>query len=97
MSNYQPPQDPDQGKNISIAALVCGILGLVGGAIPVVQYFTFVLAIVGIVLGVKGRKAGGGSMATAGMVLGIIGTVLTIVGVVCVVCAGALIGLSELA
>lgn len=44
-------------KNISIAALVCGILGIVGSFIPVVQYFTLVLAILGIVFGVKGRKA----------------------------------------
>lgn len=46
-------------KNISIAALVCGILGIVGSFIPVVQYFTLVLAILGIVFGVKGRKAEG--------------------------------------
>lgn len=43
-------------KNISIAALVCGILGIVGSFIPVVQYFTLVLAILGIVFGVKGRR-----------------------------------------
>ena len=56
-------------KNISIAALVCGILGIVGSFIPVVQYFTLVLAILGIVFGVKGRKAEGNDkrgMATAG-------------------------------
>ena len=33
------------GKNLSIAALVCGILGIVGGFIPVVQYFTTVLGL----------------------------------------------------
>lgn len=87
--NYQPQQDPNQAKNISIAALVCGLLGILGGYIPVVQYFTFVLAIVGTVLGVKGRRMGGGGMATAGMVLGIIGIVLSIIGIVCIVCLGA--------
>lgn len=77
-------------KNISIAALVCGILGIVGSFIPVVQYFTLVLAILGIVLGVKGRKAEGNDkrgMATAGMVLGIVGVAATGLVVLCAICA----------
>lgn len=72
---------------MAVASLVCGILGLIGGFIPVVQYFTLVLAIVGIVLGVKARKdlsAEGQptGMATAGMVLGIISVGLTILGII---------------
>ncbi len=77
-------------KNISIAALVCGILGIVGSFIPVVSYFTLVLAILGIVFGVKGRKAEGNDkkgMATAGMVLGIIGVACSVIMVLCVACA----------
>ncbi len=77
-------------KNISIAALVCGILGIVGSFIPVVQYFTLVLAILGIVFGVKGRKAEGNDkrgMATAGMVLGIVGVAATGLVVLCAICA----------
>ena len=69
-------------KNISIAALVCGILGIVGSFIPVVSYFTLVLAILGIVFGVKGRKAEGNDkkgLATAGMVLGIIGVACSVI------------------
>ena len=46
----------NNAKGYSIAALVCGILGIVGSFIPWVCYFTFVLAILGIVFGVKGRK-----------------------------------------
>ena len=59
---------------MAIAALVCGILGIVGGFIPVVNYFTLVLAILGIVFGVKARKQsaeaqdGKQGMATAGLV-----------------------------
>ncbi len=89
-------------KNMSIAALVCGILGIVGGFIPIVQYFTFVLAILGIVFGVKARKTAEDSekgLATAGLVLGIIGTVFGAIGVICAICVtvagGAII--SELA
>ena len=43
----------NDGKNMSTAALVCGILGIVGSFIPYVSYFTLVLAIIAIVLGVK--------------------------------------------
>lgn len=39
----------NNGKNFSIAALVCGIVGIVGSFIPIVCYFTLVAAILGIV------------------------------------------------
>lgn len=94
-------ENKSNGK--SVAALVCGILGIVGSFIPVVKYFTAVLAIIGIVLGVKGRKFAmanntGMGLATAGLVLGIIGAVFALSGVICAVaCAGALGGLASLA
>lgn len=77
-------------KNMSIVALVCGILGIVGAWIPVVCYITLVLSIVGIVFGVKGRKAAAENekgLATAGLVLGIIGTAFAVIGVICAICA----------
>ncbi len=78
------------GKNFSIAALVCGILGIVGSFIPVVSYFTLVLAILGIVFGIKGRKLATPEtkgLATAGFVLGIIGICFAVIGVICAICA----------
>lgn len=78
------------GKNFSIAALVCGILGIVGSFIPIVSYFTLVLAILGIVFGVKGRKMATPEtkgLATAGFVLGIIGVCFAVIGVICAICA----------
>jgi hypothetical protein len=96
---YQPqtPQD-NSGKNMSIAALVCGILGIVGSWIPVVCYFTLVLAILGIVFGAKGMKKSKESgqnkgLAVAGLVLGIIGTAFAAIGVLCVICAAGIIGM----
>lgn len=93
----ETPQTPkDEGKGISIAALVLGILGIVGSYIPVVCYFTTVCAILGLVLGVVGRKkstAANGKpsgLATAGFVLGIIGTSFAALGIICTVaCAAA--------
>ena len=58
------------------------------------QYFTLILAILGIVFGVKGRKMAADNekgLATAGLVLGIISTAFAAIGVICVVCvAGTL-------
>ena len=96
--NPQPPMAPPPAapqtppsNGMAIAALICGILGIVGSFIPIVQYFTFVLAILGIVFGVKARKDAAEDkrgLATAGLVLGIIGTALGALGVICVVCVG---------
>lgn len=54
--NQQPAPAPSKG--MSIAALVCGILGIVGSWIPVVMYFTLVLAILGIVFGCQRHETG---------------------------------------
>ena len=84
---YQPAP---ANNNLPVIALVCGILGLVGAWIPIVQYFTTILSILGIVFGVKGRKTapeGKTGMATAGMVLGIVSLALSVVVIICSVCA----------
>lgn len=82
-------------NNMALAALICGILGIIGSWIPVVCYFTFILAILGIVFGIKGKKKAmetneGKGLATAGLVLGIVGTVFGVAGILCAIaCAGA--------
>ena len=95
------PVETNEGKGYSITALVLGILGIIGGAIPVVGYFTTICAILGIIFGVKGRKMSvavngkASGLATAGLVLGIIGTAFAALGLVCgalcsaAICAGA--------
>lgn len=99
--NYMPPQPPmgpvNDGKGISIAALVCGILGIVGSFIPFVSYFTTVLAILGLIFGIMGRKKStlaygkASGLATAGLVLGAIGVGFAVLGLLCtIVCTAAL-------
>lgn len=90
----EPVKAPSSG--LSVAALVCGLLGIIGSFIPIVKYFTLVLAILGIVFGVIGKKKAAESgntntgLATAGLVLGIIGTAFSAVGVICALaCVGA--------
>lgn len=96
-ATVEAPAVADEGKGWSIAALVLGILGIVGGWFPVVCYFTTICAILGVVFGVKGRKmsvAANGKasgLATAGLVLGIIGVVFAALGLICTaVCSAAL-------
>jgi len=82
---------------MAIAALVCGIVCIIGGFFPVVCYFTLVLSILGILFGVKARKQSAESqdgkqgLATAGMVCGIVGAGFSAVGVICVLCAAGLV------
>lgn len=89
----------NDGKGMSIAALVLGILSAIfawwGLYIGIVS---LVCGIVGIVLAVKGKKAAAAAgaptgMATAGLVLAIIGTSLSVIGVIacgiCVVCSAS--------
>lgn len=84
-----------KSNGMAVAALICGILGIIGSFIPVVMYFTAVLAVLGIIFGVKGKKIAGEcntgmGLATAGLVMGIIGTVFAASGILCALaCAGA--------
>lgn len=81
----------NNGKGLGIAALVCGIVGIVGGFIPYVGYFTLILSILGVVFGALSMKklkavnqpAG---LATAGLVLGIVGCAFSLIGAICYSC-----------
>lgn len=83
-----PPPAPAPSNGMAIAALVCGVLGIVGSFIPIVMYFTAVLAVLGIIFGVMGMKkakqtGSGNGLAIAGLVLGIVGTIFALVGIIC--------------
>ena len=93
-----PGQPVNDGNGFSIAALICGILGIIGSWIPVVTYFTTVFAILGLIFGLKGRKMSiaaygkPSGMATAGFVLGIIGCAFAALGLICVLACAGVIG-----
>lgn len=87
------------GKGFSVSALVLGIIGVIGGWFPVVNYFTGICALLGLIFGVAGRKKSMAAtgrpsgLATAGLVLGIIGTAFAALGLICTLaCAGAIAG-----
>lgn len=90
---WQPPRAPmNDGKGLSVTALVMGILGIIFGFVPFAGLVALVLNILGLVFSVVGNKksklAYGNSsgMAIAGLVLSIIGLVFAAIGtVVCTV------------
>ena len=89
-------QENKPSKGLSIAALVCGIVGVVGGWFPVVCYFTLALSILGIIFGVlamKRAKENGEpkGLAVAGLVCGIVGAAFSVIGIICVICAAAVV------
>ena len=62
-----PPMPPmEEKKGMSIASMVLGIIGLVFWCIPILGG---PIGIVGLILGIVGRKKGGRGMATAGIVM----------------------------
>ena len=75
-NNYQNnPQQPNQTNGMAIAALVCGIIGVVGCFFGWFAIASLVLSIVGIVLGAKGMQVAkttgtGNGLAIAGLVCG---------------------------
>jgi hypothetical protein len=75
-----------QSNGFAVAALVCGVLGIVG---ILFAFFGIVLNVAAIVFATIGRRraaadpaTGGRGMATAGLVLGIAGLSLTTLFVV---------------
>jgi lysylphosphatidylglycerol synthetase-like protein (DUF2156 family) len=77
------PQPPSNAP--AIAALVCGIVGVVLSWIPFINFLAVILAIVAIITGVVGlRRAGppeapGKGMAIAGLITGAVALVVSVV------------------
>jgi len=81
-----------EDKNMGVAALVLGIISLVIGVFSAgsLGWAGAIMAVVGIILGVLGRKnTEKAGIATAGMVCSIIGLVLCLLlYIACVACIG---------
>ena len=73
------PAPAGDKKGLAITALILGIISLCAGLIPCCGG---PIAIVGLILGILGRKSTAKSMAVAGIVLCAIGLVVTIVSAI---------------
>ena len=95
--NFTPAPGSYPGKGMSVAAMVLGILGMVIGWIPGLNWLGLPCAIVALVLGIIGRKkakevGAPTCMATAGVVLGIISLTVVVLAILCVIVfAGAIL------
>ncbi|WP_349863757.1 MmpS family transport accessory protein [Leifsonia sp. WHRI 6310E] len=91
MSTIPPPPAPDQqyaapapeksGSGLGIAALILGILALIGAFIPFLNYGAWVLGLIGLILGIvalvqKNKKKG---TALTGTILSGVAIVLSII------------------
>lgn len=88
----------NNGKSLSIAALVLGIIACVLAWFYMINIAALICGVIGIVCAVKGKKlavaaAAPTGIATAGLVLSIIGLCLGAIGflscTLCVMCAGS--------
>lgn len=68
-----------RGKGI--AAIICGVISLIGCLGPI----SFICGIVAIIVGVVARKKSRKTTGTTGMVMGIIGVSISVICVACVV------------
>ena len=77
---------------MAVASLVLGIVSIIFSFFGGINFFGGIIGIVGIILGVYGKKdESKKGMATAGLVCSIIGTVLCFIFyVACVACVGSL-------
>jgi hypothetical protein len=91
------------GKGMSIAALVCGVFGILSilfSYFIVVTVIGIITTILGVVFGAMGRKKSmlvhgrASGLATAGLVLGIIGLSFAVLGLICsIACAACYVDL----
>ena len=82
----------NNGKGMSIAALVCGILGVVLCWVPIASWVVLVLSILGIVFGANGHEEVQSYRSVSGtgncrLVCGIVGAVFSLIGAICTTCA----------
>ena len=74
---YPPPVPAEQGRGQALAGVILGSIGLIAWLLPILGY---PIAIVGIIMAVKGRRSfSRRTMATVGLVLPIIALVLTVI------------------
>jgi hypothetical protein len=83
------PTTEEPARGLAIAALVCGIVGVVVGLIPILFVATLALGLVALVLGgiawtIRRRAHVKRGVAIAGTILGVLALTLGIVGVVIV-------------
>lgn len=80
----QPAPTPQKKSGLGIASLVLGIIAIVGSWIPILNNISFLLAIIGLILGIVGifsirkGKVGGKGLTIAAVVINVIAIVIVV-------------------
>lgn len=80
----QPAPTPQKKSGLGIASLVLGIIAIVGSWIPILNNISFLLAIIGLILGIVGifsirkGKVGGKGLTIAAIVINVIAIVIVV-------------------
>ena len=80
----QPAPTPQKKSGLGIASLVLGIVAIVGSWIPILNNISFLLAIIGLILGIVGifsirkGKVGGKGLTIAAIVINVIAIVIVV-------------------
>ena len=82
--NFQPPQAPKKTSGLGIASLVLGIIAIIGSWVPILNNVSFLIAIIGLVLGIVGivsirkGKVGGKGLTIAAIIINVVAIVIVI-------------------
>ena len=89
--NYQAPAIAQPSNNgLAVASLVLGILSIIFGWIPIIGLISWILAPIGLVLGLVALNTGAGrSTAIAGSVCSAVGLLICLLWVVGIAVLGS--------
>lgn len=82
------PTAPARGNGFGVAALILGIVAILGAAFPIINIFSAVLAVIGLILGIIGLTRTGASKGTS-----IAGTIINAVAIIIVIISSIIVSL----
>lgn len=82
------PAAPARGNGFGVAALILGIVAILGAAFPIINIFSAVLAVIGLVLGIIGLTRKGAAKGTS-----IAGTIISAVAIIIVIISSIIVSL----
>lgn len=84
-----PPTAPRRGNGFGLAALILGIVAILGAAFPIINILSVILAVVGLILGIIGLTRKGASKGTS-----IAGTIISGAAILIAIIAGIILSLA---
>lgn len=80
------PAAPARGNGFGVAALILGIVAILGAPFPIINIFSAVLAVIGLILGIIGLTRKGAAKGTS-----IAGTIISAVAIIIVIISSIIV------